>query len=336
MATTESRLPAAERARDDVPRHARAPVIKVIGIGGGGCNAVTRMVREGIRGIDCIAANTDVQSLALAEAPTRIQLGAGVTLGIGAGGDHAVGARAADESREDIRKAVQGADMLFIAAGMGGGTGTGGAPVVADIARECGALTIAVVTRPFSFEGRRRRRVADEGIARLFGRTDTLIVVSNDRVLKLCDEKTDVVHAFKLADDVVCQAVAAISRVITVPGLINVDFSGVKAVLKEAGPAWISVGTGAGQNRAADAANDALASPLVDVDLRGSKKVLFVVSGGSSLTLFEVNDAARVISRSVAPEANIIFGVTIDKNMGDQVKMTLIATGGGAGPQASG
>jgi cell division protein FtsZ len=301
--------------------------IKCIGIGGGGSNAVTRMVREEIRGVDFIVMNTDGQALALAEAPIKLQLGSKLTRGLGAGGDHTIGARSADESREEIRDLLEGADMVFIAAGMGGGTGTGGAPIVAEMSKESGALTIAVVTKPFSFEGQHRRRVAEEGLAKLLGKVDTLIIIPNDRLLQLCDNKTTVDGAFKFADDVLHQAVASISEVITVPGMINLDFADVRAVMKGAGPAWMSIGHGSGQNRAVDAARNALASPLLDVTIQGSKGVLFTITGGSNLTLFEVNEAADVIAKAVDPEANIIFGVNLDSRMENEVKLTLIATG---------
>jgi len=301
--------------------------IKVIGLGGGGCNAITRMVQEGIQGVDFIAMNTDAQALAITEAPTRMQLGEKLTKGLGVGGDHVQGQKAADESRDELRELVIGADMVFITAGMGGGTGTGAAPVIAELAKQSGALTIAVVTKPFTFEGTHRRDVAEEGIVRLMTKVDTLIIIPNDRLLDLCDQKTGVDNAFKLADDVLRHGVQAISDVITVPGLINLDFADVKAVMKDAGPAWMSIGIGSGKNRAIEAAKDALASPLLDVSVEGSKGVLFNVVGGSSLTLFEVNEAAEVIKQAVDPEANIIFGVAHDPNMDNEVKITLIATG---------
>lgn len=301
--------------------------IKVIGLGGGGCNAVTRMVRENIQGIEFIAMNTDAQALAITEAPVRVQVGEKLTKGLGVGGDHNLGQKAADESRDDIKELIRGADMVFITAGMGGGTGTGCAPVVAEIAKESGALTIAVVTKPFSFEGAHRQKVANEGIARLMGKVDTLIIIPNDRLLDLCDQKMTVDSAFQMADDVLRHGVQAISEVITVPGLINLDFADVKAVMKDAGPAWMSVGYGTGKNRAADAARVALASPLLDVSVSGAKGVLFNVVGGNDLTLFEVNEAAAVIKQAVAPEANIIFGVAQDGRMDADVRITLIATG---------
>ena len=301
--------------------------IKVIGLGGGGCNAITRMVREEIQGVEFIAVNTDAQALAITEAPTRIQLGEKLTKGLGVGGDHTMGQKAAEESRDELKELVSGADMVFITCGMGGGTGTGAAPIIAETAKQNGALTIAVVTRPFTFEGIHRCQISDEGIARLLGKVDTLIIIPNDRLLDLCDQKTDVDNAFKLADDVLRHGVQAISEVITVPGLINLDFADVKAVMKDAGPAWMSIGTGSGKNRAVDAAKEALASSLLDVSIDGSKGVLFNVVGGSSLTLFEVNEAADVIKQAVDPEANIIFGVAHDPNMESDLRITLIATG---------
>ncbi|MEE8418823.1 MAG: cell division protein FtsZ [Dehalococcoidales bacterium] len=301
--------------------------IKVIGVGGGGCNAVTRMVQENIQGVEFIAVNTDAQAMALTEAPIRIQMGEKVTKGLGVGGDQALGARAAEESRDDLKEAIAGADMVFVTAGMGGGTGTGAAPTIAEIAKQSGALTIAVVTKPFAFEGAHRCQVAEEGIAQLLGKVDTLIIIPNDRLLDLCDHKTGVDSAFKMADDVLRHGVQAIADVITVPGMINLDFADVKAVMQDAGPAWMSIGVGSGQNRAADAAKEALNSPLLDVSATGSKGVLFNVVGGESLSLFEVNQAADVIKGAVDPEANIIFGVAQDPSMDKEVRITLIATG---------
>jgi cell division protein FtsZ len=307
-----------------VPNPAR---IKVFGCGGGGCNAITRMVREEIQGVEFIAVNTDAQALAITEAPVRLQIGEKVTRGLGAGGDPKVGMKAAEESRDDIKALMGGADMVFVTAGMGGGTGTGSAPVVAQIAKESGALTIAVVTKPFTFEGSHRSKVALEGISRLLGKVDTLIIIPNDRLLDLCDNKTQVDAAFKMADDVLRHGVQAISEVITVPGMINLDYADVKAVMKDAGPAWMSIGHGSGKNRASDAARNALASPLLDVTVEGARGVLFNVVGGADLTLFEVNEAAEVIKQAVDPDANIIFGVASDNSMGQDVRITLIATG---------
>ena len=301
--------------------------IKVIGLGGGGCNAITRMVREEIQGVEFIAMNTDSQSLAITEAPMRFQLGEKLTKGLGVGGDHAQGQKAAEESRDELKEFVSGADMVFLTGGMGGGTGTGAAPVIAEIAKQGGALTIAVVTRPFTFEGTHRCQVAEEGIVRLLSKVDTLIIIPNDRLLDLCDQRTAVDNAFRMADDVLRHGVQAIAEVITVPGLINLDFADVKAVMKDAGPAWMSIGVGSGQNRAVDAAKEALASPLLDVSIDGSKGVLFNVVGGNSLTLLEVNQAAELIKQAVDPDANIIFGVAHDPSLDKEIRITLIATG---------
>jgi cell division protein FtsZ len=313
--------------------------IKAIGIGGGGSNAVTRMVREGLKGVDFIAMNTDGQALALAEAPTRIQLGEKLTRGLGAGGDHKVGAKAAEESIDIIEDVVKGADMVFIAAGMGGGTGTGGIPIVAEVAKKSGALTIAVVTKPFTFEGTHRSLVAEEGLVDLTNKVDTLIIIPNDRLLQLCDAKTSVDNAFRLADDALRLGVQAISEVVTVPGLINLDFADIRSVMKDAGPAWMSVGKASGQSRAAEAAKAAMASPLLDVSIAGATGVLFNVTGGPSLTLFECNEAAQIIGQSVDPEANIIFGVVFDPKMESDLRITVIATGfakvAGAGVRSS-
>jgi len=301
--------------------------IKVIGLGGGGCNAVTRMVREEIHGVEFIAMNTDAQALAITEAPVRIQLGEKISRGLGVGGDHNKGQKAAEENRDELKELVTGSDMVFITCGMGGGTGTGSAPVIAEVAKQSGALTIAVVTKPFTFEGTRRMQVAEEGIIRLLSKVDTLIIIPNDRLLDLCDQKTGVDNAFKMADDVLRHGVQAIAEVITVPGMINLDFADVKTVMQDAGPAWMSIGVGTGQNRAVEAAKEALASPLLDVSIDGSNGVLFNVVGGNNLTLFEVNEAAETIRQAVAPDANIIFGVAHDPSMERELKITLIATG---------
>jgi len=301
--------------------------IKAIGIGGAGSNAITRMVREGIKGVDFIVMNTDGQALALAEAPTRIQLGEKLTRGLGAGGDNKVGTKAAEESRDIVEDIVQGADMVFIAAGMGGGTGTGGIPVVAEVAKQTGALTIGVVTKPFIFEGAHRSQVAEEGLVNLSSKVDTLIIIPNDRLLQLCDAKTTVDSAFRLADDALLLGVQAISEVVTIPGLINLDFADIKSVMKDSGPAWMSVGKASGQSRASEAAKAALASPLLDVSVNGATGVLFNITGGPSLTLFECNEAAQVISQAVDPNANIVFGVVFDPKMDSEIRITVIATG---------
>jgi len=301
--------------------------IKVVGLGGGGSNAVTRMVRDGVDGVDFIAMNTDAKSLAMAESPIRIQLGEKLVGGLGAGGDHHVGQKAAEENRDEIKEVVSGAEMVFITAGMGGGTGTGSATVVAEIAKASGALTIAVVTKPFGFEGSHRMAVAEEGIKTLMPLVDTLIIIPNDRLFTMCDQKTGVDEAFRLADEVLSNGVRAIAQVITVPGMINLDFADVRAIMKDAGPAWMSIGKGSGQNRAVDAAKAALGSPLLDVSISGAKGVLFNVVGNDNLSLFEVNQAAEIIKQAVDPDANIIFGVVRDNLMDKDIKITLIATG---------
>jgi cell division protein FtsZ len=301
--------------------------IKVVGLGGAGCNAITRMVREQIHGVEFIAMNTDAQQLALTEANLRLQLGERLTRGMGAGGDHIVGHKAAEESKDDIKDALNGADMVFVTAGMGGGTGTGSAAVVAEIAKQCGALTIAIVTKPFSFEGKHRMKNAQEGIDDLVGKTDTLVIIPNDRLLQLCDQKTSMDTAFGIADGVLHHGVQAIAETITVPGLINLDFADIRTIMKDAGPAWMSIGRGTGPNRAIDAAKEALASPLLDVSMNGAKGVLFNITGSNSLSLFEVNAAAEVIKQAVDPDANVIFGVAFDTNMNNEIRLTLIATG---------
>ena len=301
--------------------------IKVIGCGGAGCNAITRMVREQIRGVEFVAMNTDAQALAITEAPLRIQLGEKCTRGLGAGGDNKMGRKAAEESRDDIQKVIEGSDMVFVTAGMGGGTGTGSASVVAAAAKAAGALTIAVVTKPFGFEGTHRMKVAEEGIAELMPNVDTMILIPNDRLFEICDNKTGVDGAFRMADEVLHHGVQAIAEVITVPGIINLDYADVRAVMKDAGPAWMSIGHGKGNNRAAMAAKDALSSPLLDVSVDGSTGCIFNVVGPENLTLFEVNEAADVIRQAVDPDANVIFGVNTDESLRDEVRLTLIATG---------
>jgi len=301
--------------------------IKVIGLGGAGCNAVTRMVREQILGVEFIAMNTDDQHLAVTEATKRVRLGDRLTKGLGAGGDHELGMRAAKESEAEIKEHIVGADMVFITAGLGGGTGTGSLPVIAEIAKQSGALTIVIATKPFEFEGARRYKVAEEGIANTIDKIDTMVIIPNERLFQLCDSKTGVDGAFKKADEVLSHGVQAIAEVITVPGLINLDFADVKTVLKDAGPSWMSIGNGSGQNRAVEAAREALVSPLLDVSVRGARGVLFNVVGNTTLSLYEVNRAAEIIRQAVDPTANIIFGVTLNPNMGNECRLTLIATG---------
>ncbi len=310
------------------------PPIKVIGIGGGGCNAVNRMIAEDVAGVQFVGINTDQQALARCEAPARIRIGDKLTKGLGAGGDPGKGMHAAEESRDEILDAVRGAEMVFITAGMGGGTGTGASPVVAEIAREGGALTVGVVTKPFDFEGARRRQQADEGIAELRERVDTLIVIPNDRLLATCGPEVTVEEAFKSADDVLRQGIQGISELITLPGEINLDFADVRRIMQDAGPALLAIGRASGENRAVEAAREAISSPLLDVSIEGAKGVLFNVTGARNLGLHELHAAAKVISEVVAPDAEIIFGTTIDPSLADEVKVTVIATGFPLGPRA--
>jgi len=303
------------------------PPIKVVGVGGGGCNAVNRMIAEQIAGVQFVAVNTDAQALGLSPAEVRIRIGDKVTKGLGVGGDPARGLRAAEESRDELLEAVRGCEMVFVTAGMGGGTGTGASPIVAEVAKEAGALTIGVVTKPFTFEGKKRRTMAEEGIQRLQDKVDTLIVIPNDRLLATCDEKATVEEAFRTADDVLLQGIQGISEIITLPGEINLDFADVRKIMAEAGPALMAIGRGSGPERAADAARMAIASPLLDVSINGAKGVLFNVTGGKNLGLHELNAAAEVIQEVVDPDAEIIFGTAIDPRVGDEVKITVIATG---------
>src|SRR5438105_4638690 len=301
--------------------------IRVIGVGGGGSNAVNRMIQANMMGIEFIAVNTDAQALLLSETPHHIRIGDKLTRGLGAGGSPSVGAKAAEESAEEIYEALKGSDMVFITAGMGGGTGTGASPVVAHIARELGALTVGVVTKPFTFEGNKRRLSAEEGIANLKQHVDTLITVPNDRLLQVADKKMPLSEAFRLADDVLRQGIQGISDLITVPGLINLDFADVKTIMSSAGSALMAIGEANGESRALDAAQIAIASPLLDIDISGARGVLFNITGGMDLTLFEVNEAADIISKAAHPEANIIFGAVQDPAFDGKVKVTVIATG---------
>lgn len=302
--------------------------IKVLGVGGAGSNAVDRMIQFGIPGVEFIAANTDAQALSLSEAPVKVQLGVQLTRGLGAGGDPTLGARAAEESAEAIRQALMGADMVFIAAGMGGGTGTGAAPVAARIAREVGALSVAVVTEPFSFEGKRRRQVAETGIQRLRQAVDTLIVVPNDRLLQVIHHTVSLDIAFRIADDVLRQGVQGVSELVTTPGLINVDFSDVRAIMGMRGTALMSIGQGRGENKAVDAAQMAVQSPLLDVQsVAGARGILVNVTGGPDLSLVEVSQAIDIITRAARPDANIIFGTTLDPRMEGRAQIILVATG---------
>jgi cell division protein FtsZ len=303
------------------------PPIKVLGVGGGGSNAVSRMAVEKIPGVELIAVNTDGQALMHVRADMQIRIGDRLTKGLGAGGDPIRGERAAEESREELREAVRGAEMVFVTAGMGGGTGTGASPIVAEVAKEAGALTIGVVTKPFMFEGGKRALRAEEGIEALRDKVDTLIVIPNDRLLDLSDAKTTLEEAFTSADDVLRQAIQGISEVITLPGLINLDFEDVRKIMGQAGPALLAIGRGRGDSRSADAAHAAVSSPLLDVNIRGARGVLFNVVGGRSLGIHEINEAAKVINEVARDDAEIIFGAALDDGLGEEVKVTIIATG---------
>jgi cell division protein FtsZ len=302
-------------------------VIKVVGIGGGGVNAVNRMIDAGLRGVEFIAVNTDAQALLMSDADVKLDVGRNLTRGLGAGADPDVGRRAAEDHRDEIASALAGADMVFITAGEGGGTGTGAAPLVAQIARESGALTIGVVTRPFRFEGRRRAAQADLGVEALKAQVDTLIVIPNDRLLEVADRSTSVLDAFRLADDVLLQGVQGITDLIMTPGLINLDFADVRTVMSDAGNALMGIGRAQGENRAVDAARLAMSSPLLEASIEGARGVLLMVAGGRDLNLFEASDAADLVAECAHPDANIIFGAVIDDTLGDEVKVTVIAAG---------
>ena len=301
--------------------------IVVLGVGGGGSNAVNRMIQSGVRGVEFIAINTDTQALARCEAPTRLHIGEKLTRGLGAGGNPNTGEKAAEESAEEIAQMVRNADMVFIAAGMGGGTGTGAAPVIAQISKEQGALTVGVVTKPFSFEGRQRAKNADEGIVQLRERVDTLITIPNDRLLDVIDRKTTLEQAFMEVDDVLRQGIQGISELITEPGLINLDFADVKAIMSDSGGALMAIGRGTGETRAQDAARLAISSPLLDISMDDAKGVLLNITGGNDLALSEISDAADVVAQAADPEASIIFGAVIDPRIENEVRITVIATG---------
>ncbi|HVF73675.1 MAG TPA: cell division protein FtsZ [Acidimicrobiales bacterium] len=302
-------------------------VIKVVGIGGGGVNAVNRMIDAGLKGVEFIAVNTDAQALLMSDADVKLDIGRQLTRGLGAGSDPDVGRQAAEEHRDEIEEVLKGADMVFITAGKGGGTGTGGAPVVAEIAKSLGALTIGVVTRPFAFEGRRRAVQAEAGIQRLKEKVDTLIIIPNDRLLTVSNDKTSMVNAFKMADEVLLQGVQGITDLITTPGLINTDFADVKMIMSNAGTAIMGIGTASGEGRAVNAARAAITSPLLEASIEGARGILLNIAGGSDLGLFEVNEAAEIIHGVAHADANIIFGSVIDDAMGDEVRVTVIAAG---------
>ena len=301
--------------------------IKVIGVGGAGNNAVNRMIEADIKGVDFIAVNTDRQALQISKAKTKIQIGEKITRGLGAGANPDIGAQAAEESKAEVAEVLRGADMVFVTAGMGGGTGTGAAPIVAQAAKEMGILTIGVVTKPFTFEGKKRLSQAERGIESLKGKVDTLVVIPNDKLLQIVDRKTSIIEAFKMADDVLRQGVQGISDLIAIPGLVNLDFADVKTIMLNQGMAHMGVGCASGENRAEDAAKEAIQSPLLETSIEGAKGVIINITGGDSLGLHEVNTAAELVQRSVDPEANIIFGTVTDETMGDEIRITVIATG---------
>jgi len=305
-------------------------LIRVVGVGGGGTNAVNRMVDAGLSGVEFIAVNTDAQALMACDADVKIHIGSAATRGLGAGADPTVGNAAAQESRDELKEALKGADMIFITAGEGGGTGTGGAPILADLGRELGALTVGVVTRPFGFEGRKRAQQAEQGIDSLRDKVDTLIVIENDRLLQVVEKQTSVVDAFRMADDVLRQGVQGITDLITVPGLVNLDFADVRTIMRNAGSALMGIGAASGDSRAAEAARSAVSSPLLESSIEGATGILLNITGGPDVGLFEVNEAAEVVTGAADQNANIIFGAVIDEAMGEEVRVTVIATGFGA------
>jgi cell division protein FtsZ len=301
--------------------------IKVVGVGGGGCNAVNRMIEEGMAGIEFVTINTDAQALLTSKAPKKVRIGDKSTRGLGAGGNPDVGQKAAEESSEELYDVLKGSDMVFVTAGLGGGTGTGAAPVVAQIAKEIGALTIGVVTRPFTFEGSKRQQSAEQGAAQLKEHADTLIIIPNDRLLQIVDKHASLQNAFRIADDVLRQGIQGISELITIPGLINLDFADVRTIMSEGGAALMAVGQASGEDRARLAAEQAISSQLLDVTINGARGILFNVTGGPNLTLFEVNQAAAIIKETAHPDVNLIFGAVINQEMGDELRITVIATG---------
>jgi len=304
-------------------------VIKVVGVGGGGTNAVNRMVDAGLSGVEFIAVNTDAQALMMCDADVKIHIGSKATRGLGAGADPAVGQAAAQESRDELKEALKGADMIFVTAGEGGGTGTGGAPIVAELGRELSALTVGVVTRPFAFEGRKRSQQAEIGIENLRDRVDTLIVIENDRLLQVVEKRTSIVEAFRMADDILRQGVQGITDLITVPGLVNLDFADVRTIMRDAGSALMGIGIASGEGRAAEAARSAVSSPLLEASIEGATGILLNITGGPEIGLFEVNEAAEVVTSAADQNANVIFGAVIDDALGDEVRVTVIATGFG-------
>jgi len=304
-------------------------VIKVVGVGGGGTNAVNRMVDAGLSGVEFVAINTDAQALMMCDADVKIHIGSKATRGLGAGADPVVGKAAAQESRDELKEALKGADMIFVTAGEGGGTGTGAAPILAELGRELGALTVGVVTRPFAFEGRKRAQQAEQGIEALRDRVDTLIVIENDRLLQVVEKRTSVVDAFRMADDILRQGVQGITDLITVPGLVNLDFADVRTIMRDAGSALMGIGVAGAENRASEAARAAVSSPLLEASIEGATGILLNITGGPEIGLFEVNEAAEVVTSAADQNANIIFGAVIDDAMGDEIRVTVIATGFG-------
>ncbi len=324
QAASRKKSPTVEMVTPDISPVAQ---IKVVGLGGGGGNAIARMMKVGVKGIEFIAVNTDAQALYHCEAPHKINVGKATTRGLGAGANPDVGRQAAEESSEEIRAALEGSDMVFITYGLGGGTGTGGGPVIAEIARELGILTVGVVTRPFAFEGNKRRQQAEEGLENLKSKVDSLILIPNDRILSIIDKKTPLMDAFTVVDDVLRQGVQGIADIITVNGLINVDFADIRSIMRAAGTALMGIGYGAGENRATEAARAAIESPLLEQSIKGAKGILFNITGGDDLSMYEVDEAAKVITEAADPDANIIFGAVINESYTGEMKITVIATG---------
>ena len=319
--------PSRARSMEVTPEITPVASIKVLGVGGGGCNAVNRMIKTGLKGIEFIGINTDAQALYHSESATKINIGKATTRGLGAGSNPDIGRQAAEESLEEIRDAIEGSDMIFITCGLGGGTGTGASPVIANLAKEMGILTVGVVTKPFAFEGHRRKTQAEEGLENLKNKVDTLITIPNDKILSIIDKKTPLNEAFAVVDDVLRQGVQGIADLITVHGLINVDFADVKTIMENAGSALMGIGYGSGENRAVEAAKSAVESPLLELSIDGAKGVLFNITGGNDLSMFEVDEAARIITEAADPEANIIFGAVINDSYTGEIKITVIATG---------
>ena len=319
--------PHTKRSQEVIPEITPVANIKVIGVGGGGSNAVNRMIKSNLKGVEFIAVNTDAQALYYSEAATKINIGKATTRGLGAGSNPDVGKQAAEESREDLRSVIEGADMVFVTCGLGGGTGTGAAPIIAELAKEMGILTIAVVTKPFTFEGHRRRSQAEDGLENLRNKVDTLITIPNDRLLSLIDKKTPINEAFSVVDDVLRQGVQGIADLITIHGMINVDFADVRAIMENSGSALMGIGYGTGENRATEAAKAAIESPLLEMSIEGAKGILFNITGGNDLSMFEVDEAARIITEAADPDANIIFGAVINDSYTGEIKITVVATG---------